>query len=61
MRGGGCLRYLFIHGARAVIRHMNPNRKLTPWLEPLSYRAHKNVVIVALANKLARIAWVIVN
>ncbi len=56
-RGDGYLRRLFIHGARAVIRHMNPNRKITVWLRDLECRAHKNVVIVALANKLARIAW----
>ncbi len=56
-RGDSYLRRLFIHGARAVYRHLNPKRKLTTWLNELSCRAHKNVVIVALANKLARIAW----
>lgn len=56
-RGDGYLRRLFIHGARAVLRHMNPDRRVTEWLGSLSGRAHKNVVIVALANKLARIAW----
>ncbi len=58
-RGDGYLRRLLIHGARAVIRHMNPKRAVTGWLAQLSTRAHHNVVIVALANKLARIAWAI--
>lgn len=58
-RGDGYLRRMLIHGARAVIRHMNPKRAVTGWLAQLSTRAHHNVVIVALANKLARIAWAI--
>lgn len=60
-RGDGYLRRLFIHGARAVIRHMNPERPITEWLTALSCRSHKNVVIVALANKLARIAWALLS
>ena len=52
---------MLIHGARAVIKHMNPKRKVTPWLTSLSARAHKNVVIVALANKLARMAWALLS
>lgn len=56
-RGDVYLRKLLIHGARAVVKHMNPKRMTTPWLRQLSERAHPNVVIVALANKLARIAW----
>lgn len=56
-RGDAYLRRMLIHGARAVLRHMNPKRSVTPWLDALSRRRHRNVVIVALANKLARIAW----
>lgn len=56
-RGDAYLRALLIHGARAVIRHSNPKRQVTRWINDLSSRRHKNVVIVALANKLARIAW----
>lgn len=56
-RGDSYLRALFIHGARAVIRHSNPKRRVTNWINDLLSRRHKNVVIVALANKLARIAW----
>lgn len=60
-RGDGYLRRMLIHGARAVIRHMNPKRNTTAWLMSLSARAHKNVVIVAMANKLARIAWALLR
>ncbi|MCP5357611.1 MAG: IS110 family transposase [Pseudomonadales bacterium] len=60
-RGDGYLRRMLIHGARAVIRHMNPKRDITAWLLKLSARAHRNVVIVALANKLARIAWALLS
>lgn len=56
-RGDAYLRRMLIHGARAVLRHMNPKREVTQWLDSLSRRRHRNVVIVALANKLARIAW----
>lgn len=60
-RGDGYLRRMLVHGARAVIRHMNPKRAVTGWLTQFSARAHRNVVIVALANKLARIAWAMLN
>jgi transposase len=49
-----------IHGARAVLPY--PGEQKTPlgrWARGLLARAHKNVVVVALANKLARIAWVV--
>jgi len=60
-RGDAYLRKMLIHGARAVLKHMNPKRSVTPWLVDLSVRAHRNVVIVALANKLARIAWALLS
>lgn len=60
-RGDGYLRRMLIHGARAVIRHLNPKRETSAWLTSLSARAHRNVVIVALANKLARIAWALLS
>ena len=31
------------------------------WLDRLDARAHKNVVVVAMANKLARIAWAVLS
>ena len=60
-RGDAYLRRILIYGARAVIRHMNPSRSMTHWLLKLSSRAHRNVVVVAMANKLARIAWALLS
>lgn len=60
-RGDAYLRRMLIHGARAVIKHMNPKRQVTKWLGQILSRAHRNVVIVALANKLARIAWAMLS
>lgn len=57
-RGNKYLRMLFIHGARAALPSLA--RGATPlgqWLRSLLARAHRNVVIVALAAKLACIAW----
>jgi transposase len=56
------LRCLFIHGARSVCRHhrQRPHR-LGRWLANLEARAHPNVVVVALANKLVRTAWAVLQ
>jgi transposase len=32
-------------------------RGLWPWIEQASKRLHRNMLAIALANKLARIAW----
>jgi len=58
-RGDAYLRRMLIHGARAVIRHMKPGKAFYDWLQKLQERMHKNKVIVALANKLARVTWAI--
>ena len=34
---------------------------LSAWLAQLTARTHRNVAIVALANKLARIAWAVLT
>jgi transposase len=53
-RGDTYLRTLLIHGARAVIcRTKTPS----PWLQQISQRRPPNVVVVALANKIARTIW----
>lgn len=31
------------------------------WLDALDARAHKNVVVVTMANKLTRIAWAVLS
>ena len=64
-RGDGYLRQLLIHGARAVIHHIRRRLKAgrpsgNPWLEQLLQRCHVNEAAVALANKMARMAWVLV-
>ena len=59
-RGNRYLRKNLIHGARAVLPYLVERE--TPhgrWARGLLARAHKNVVVVALANKLARIAWAV--
>ena len=58
-RGNTYLRTLFIRGARVILlRPTNwPKHSFGPWLDAASKRMHRNVLAVALANKLARIAW----
>lgn len=59
-RGNPYLRKLFIHGARSVFLHLNrDNHRMGAWIDQLEARTHRNVVVVALANKLARIAWAV--
>lgn len=63
-RGDSYLRGLLIHGARAVIRHIRARLRAgkpggNPWVEQLLERRHANEVAVALANKMARISWVL--
>lgn len=56
-RGDPYLRTLLIHGARSVIEHAKHKPQ---WLEQLLARRPVNVVVVALANKMARTAWALV-
>lgn len=59
-RGNSYLRRLFVQGARAVMmRRTKQTSGLSLWLEKLAVHKHHNVAIVALANKLARIAWAV--
>ena len=49
-----------IQGARAVLQHSTKQTPgLSAWLAQLTGRTHRNVAAVALANKLARIAWAV--
>lgn len=60
--GDRYLRTLMVHGARAVITRGLKNRpELAQWVQPIIDRQGFNKAVVALANKLARIAWVIVT
>lgn len=57
-RGNKELRELFVHAARTVIwRYGTAERYFGSWLIDLKCRKPFNVALVALANKLARIAW----
>jgi transposase len=58
-RGNCYLRVLFVQAAWAVlIKPKSWERHgLKPWLEAARKRLHHNVLAIALANKLARIAW----
>ena len=58
-RGNRYLRVLFVQAAWVVlIRPKSWERQgLKPWLEAAKKRLHHNVLAIALANKLARIAW----
>jgi transposase len=61
-RGNKYLRTLLIHGARAALPHLAARSDaLGAWLRDLLGRAHQNVVVVALANKLARFAWAVLT
>jgi transposase len=57
-RGDPYLRTLLIHGARAVISHVENKRDpFSMWIKGVVQRRGKNKAIGALANKNARIAW----
>ena len=57
-RGNRYLRTLFVQGARAILLHPTSWAKHSfgPWLTAAARRLHRNVLVIALANKLARIA-----
>ena len=60
-RGNRYLRVLFVQAAWVTLVKVSPNKwqghGLKPWIEAAKKRLHHNVLAIALANKLARIAW----
>jgi transposase len=54
--GDETLRRLLVSGAMAVIQRAHPERA-SPWLLALLARKPRKLAAVALANKMARIAW----
>jgi transposase len=58
-RGNRYLRQLFVQAARVVLlRPASWDRHgLKPWIDAAARRLHYNKLAIALANKLARIAW----
>ena len=59
-RGDTYLRTLLVQGARAVLKHVARYQDAqAQWLRQLLQRRHRHVVAIALANKLARVIWVV--
>jgi transposase len=58
-RGNRYLRTLLVGGAQALLRYPArwQSHGFGRWLQAAGIRLHRNVLAVALANKLARIAW----
>ena len=61
-RGSKYLRKLLIQGARSAMPSLaKTSTPLGAWLRGLLARAHGNAVVVALASKMARIAWALLR
>lgn len=62
-RGNRYLRALFVRAAWMVLvkRRCWERYDLSCWIEAAKTRLHHNVLAVAPANKLARIAWAVFN
>jgi transposase len=62
-RGNSYLRTLFVQAARVVLikRQSWERYGLKPWIEAAARRMHSNKLAIALANKLARIAWAVLR
>src|SRR6201998_1929162 len=64
-RGNRYLRSLFVQAAWVVLVKIGPKHcdryGLKSWIEAAKKRLHHNVLAIALAHKLARIAWAVLN
>jgi transposase len=61
-RGSKYLRKMLIQGARSALPTLSRGQTpLGQWLRGLLARAHPNTVVVALAAKMARIAWALLR
>jgi transposase len=64
-RGNRYLRKLFVQAAWVVLVKIKPaaweRYGLKAWIEAAKQRLHRNVLAIALANKLARIAWAVLH
>ncbi|MCP4315492.1 MAG: IS110 family transposase, partial [Hyphomicrobiales bacterium] len=65
--GDGYLRRLLVHGARAALRWSRRTETIVAtdrygqWQQALLARRPTNIVLVAMANKMARIAWALLT
>ena len=61
-RGDGYIRRLLVHGARAHLSWSRRKKQIrSAWLTRLLVRRPTNVVLLAMANKTARIAWAMLS
>jgi len=62
-RGDPYLRKQLIHGARAVLMFCDKRKDdaLCQWASRIKKRRGHNIAVVAVANRLARLAWVLLN
>ncbi len=61
-RGNPYIRRLLIHGASSCMIHLDRSRdRIGVWLKAFDGRMHRNKAIVALANRIARIAWALLR
>lgn len=61
-RGNRYLRKLFIEGARSAFCRLNRKQHaLGNWMNQIEARKPSNLAVVALANKLVRIAWAVLT
>ena len=60
-RGNGQVRAQVVHGARSVVSRIGDKQdSLSGWIRGLIERRGFNKAVIALANKLVRMAWVII-
>lgn len=61
-RGNTYLRTQLINGARSILKHCeNKTDKVSVWAQQLKKRSNYNTGTVALANKMARMAWAMLH
>ena len=61
-RGNPYLRKQLIHGARSLLhRTKGKTDKLSIWIQQIVERRGKNKAVVAIANRLARLAWILLH
>lgn len=62
-RGNKYVRILLVQAAHIILMRQPQTARqgLWPWIEAESKRLHRNTLVIALANKLARIAWAVLT
>ena len=61
-RGDVYLRQLLVHGARSILRAVERRTdRLGRWATALKQRRHMNIAVVAMANKIVRMAFALLK